>query len=58
MTRNSNIIESTNSKNLGEGNSTSTSVYSGGKEYYQYLQDMKSETSSENCEYSASFMMF
>jgi len=58
MTRNSNIIESTNSKNLGEENRISTSVYSGGKEYYQYLQDIKSENCSENCEYSASFMMF
>lgn len=58
MTRNSNIIESSNSRNSGEGNKISTSVYSGGKEYYQYLRDTRSETSSENSEYSAAFMMF
>lgn len=58
MTRNSNIIESSNSRNLGEGNRISTSVYSGGKEYYLYLNDSRSETSSESCEYSAAFMMF
>jgi len=58
MTRYSNVLESTNSKNSGEENRTSTSVYSGGKEYYQYLKDTRSDTSRENCEYSASFMMF
>ncbi|MGE5626984.1 MAG: hypothetical protein ACM3X7_02580 [Solirubrobacterales bacterium] len=58
MTRNSNMIESSNSRNMGENIRTSTSVYSGGKEYYQHLRDMKSENSSESCEYSASFMMF
>ena len=58
MTRYSNILESTNSKNSGEETRTSTSVYSGGKEYYQYLKDTRTDTSRENSEYSAAFMMF
>ena len=58
MTRYSDIIETTNSRNLGEKNRTSTSVFAGGKEYYQHLKDMKSENSCECCEYSTSFMIF
>ncbi len=58
MTRYSNMIETSNSRNLGENNRTSTSVFAGGKEYYQHLRDMKSENSCESCEYSATFMMF
>jgi hypothetical protein len=58
MTRFSNMPEATSSRNSGESNRTSTSVYSGGHEYYNYLKDMKNGTSAENSEYSAAFMMF
>jgi len=58
MTRNTNITEANNTRNSGEGNMTSTSVYSGGREYYQYIKDIKSGTSAESSDYSATFMMF
>lgn len=58
MTRFSNMPEATISRNSGESSSISTSVYSGGNEYYSYLKDMKNSTSAENTEYSTAFMMF
>jgi hypothetical protein len=58
MTRFSNMPEATSSRNSGESNRTSTSVYSGGHEYYSYLKDIKNGTSAENSEYCAAFMMF
>jgi hypothetical protein len=47
----------TNTKKLGVENNVSSLVCEGGKEYYQYLKDMKSENTFGNSEYETSFMM-